>query len=125
MTNENQPLDQRTQTLTDYRALIDWLAANPDAPVDRWGDPLTYSVTNEVKNDDAAGLARIAEISAALGIPITGNSGEPVKPGAAHHYVRKTIGRAQWHAVYIVRADMEEYAENQRWIADRRKAAES
>lgn len=120
MTNESQPLDHRAQTLADFHALLEWLAANPDVPIDRWGNPLSYSVTNEDCHDDEAGLARLAEIADLTGSPITGTGGGEPKPDATHYYVRKTFGSATWEAHYIRRDHMKQYAEEQAHLAERR-----
>lgn len=122
MTNESQPIDQRTQTIADLRELLDYLAARPDVPLDRYGDPLHYSVQLD---DDERGLAAVERIAAALGVPVTDSHGKPPKADTSQFAAQYSVGRATYSAVYILRADVEEYAENQRWIADRRKALES
>lgn len=121
-----QPLDQRAQTIADFHALLEWLAENPDVPIDQWGDPLAYSVGNEdYSYDDEAGLARLAEIATVAGCTITGSGGGEPAPDATHYYVRKRIGHAEWSASYISRDHMKQYAEEQAHLAERRKAVES
>lgn len=122
MTNESQPLDRREQTIADVRALLDFLAARPDVPLNPFGDPLSYPVLTD---DDAAGIAEITRIAASLGVPVTSTNGKPATPESSHLLAEYRVGQAVYSACYIHRAWMKQRDEEQRWVAERRKAAES
>lgn len=102
MENQTPPLDHRTKTIADFRELLDFLAANPDVPLDRYGNPLSYSIAVHL-DTDAAGLAELARIAEALGVPVTDVSGGAPGPGETHFFARRSFGSAEYQANYIVR----------------------
>ncbi|MEU4239765.1 hypothetical protein [Actinoplanes sp. NPDC026619] len=98
--------DARREALVNgLHSLADFLAANPDAPTHGSGE-VHYSV---FADSDQAGLARLAEIAAAIGVEITDNGCG--RPGAdtTHFYARRRFGPVTYEASYITEAHMADY----------------
>lgn len=119
MGDQTQPLDRRAQTIADLWELFNFLDGHSDVPLGA-SDPLSYSVRDY--DSDAEAVDALAAIATALGVEITDVGGRVPKPGNTHFYARKVFGTAKYEAHYITQQHTAEYAEEQKWVAERRGA---
>lgn len=106
---------RRQQKLADLRTLVAFLEANPRVPIGNNSGPAEYCITG-MNVDDAAGMAELGDIAAALGVEITHNGDE------TQHFARRHFGTVTYTAFYCTRASMKRYDEEQSWVRERRKA---
>ncbi|MCU7724576.1 hypothetical protein ODJ79_12685 [Actinoplanes sp. KI2] len=106
MTTTNTPTDTRRQALAaGLHALADFLAEHPDVPADG-GGTVGYCV---FADSDQAGIERVAEIAAALGVEVTDIGGGNPTAGTTHFLARRRFGPAVYEASYITNAWMADY----------------
>lgn len=97
MTDQIIPADllTRGKVLTGLRQLADWLEAHPDVPVAPFGWDLNVYTDRNGGSDDAA-RAEVDQIAAALGVPVTDDTGSD-----GHYKAFRTFGLITYQAVHV------------------------
>lgn len=98
---------RRAAALDGLRALLDFLDAHPDVPVQALGCRVTYCVPG---HNDEVGLAELQRIAAVLG--------GDLRHRDEHHTALRSFGAVSYEATYIEREHMARYERGQQFIRD-------
>lgn len=89
----------RAQWLADARALLDYLEANPDVPLNQYrGIEISHHPLPSAAVDDADKMAAVDIIADLLGTPVT----TPSTPGS-HYETEIRFGSASYRAVSVLK----------------------
>lgn len=107
MTTVEEPKTEdkrRVELLSDLRMLLNWLEANPDVPLPRYGVEISVHVGHD---NDEDGIRLVREAAKHAGVDVTRSA------GGAHHHANKRFGMAAYQAIYVERDHMADYDRRQ------------
>lgn len=101
----------RAQIIADARAMLDFLEAHPDVPLNQFrGVEISNHPLPSSETDDADKMAAIDAIADLLGTPVT----TPATPGS-HYETEICFGSASYRAISVLKEYHEEYDAIQRY----------
>lgn len=104
--------EHRAAQIQGLRDAAQFLADNPDVPIERYGlNPLSYSIGVHIHND-ADGMAELRRIAGLLGVEVHDSRRGLSEADETHFYAtRKFSGGITYQALYILRQEMADHRE--------------
>ncbi|MEW2356405.1 hypothetical protein [Spirillospora sp. NPDC029432] len=93
----------RHQTITGLRALADFLEANPNVPVNEYGETFTV-YTRHLADDDPAAVALVDRTAALLGVDVGDR-----RDHGDHYTAARSFGRIRYQVVHIPARVMDDF----------------